>query len=140
MDWRILVLLTGIFMGIGDFFIKLGGDTKSNPVLLGLIFSIIACIPPTIYFLYIKGNRGGIALTKEGLIYAIVAGVCLGIVHVLFFTVYAKAPVTIVVPAVKVGGLVFVSLLGIIILKDSITLIKALGFIMSIGGIYLLLK
>lgn len=140
MDWKIWVILAAFFLGTTDFFIKLGANTKTNPVLSGLVFSIVAGVVSAIYFIYIKYCGTTIFTTRTGIIYAALGGLFVAIAQILLFIVYGKAQTSIVIPAVKVGALLFVSFLGIIILKDNLTLIKVLGFIMSISGIYLLLK
>lgn len=141
MDWKILVFITAFFLGMTDFFIKLGANTKTNPVLSGLVFSIVATIITATYFVYMKYcTSATVYSTKTGIVFATLAGLFVAVAQILFFIVYAKAPASIVIPAVKVGALLFVALLGIIILKDDASMIKILGFLVSIAGIYLLLK
>ena len=95
-------------------------------------------------FLLYQWQQEGVETIKysyRGLLIAALAGIGISLIHILYYTLFSKGvPVGVVSTAVTVGGLVLVSIIGIFLFKEPVSVPKLLGFAFSFAGIYLLLK
>ena len=77
---------------------------------------------------------------SSSIIYALIGGMLISLFSAVSFKALSLGPVSVVWPAIRVGGLAFVVLLGIFLLKEKLALQTLIGFTFAVIGIYLLLS
>lgn len=75
--------------------------------------------------------------SKIGLKYLIIAGILSGLAQVFFFLALKSGKIHVVVPIRNLSLLVTV-LLGVLILSESLTLMKSIGLVLGVIAIVLL--
>ncbi len=77
----------------------------------------------------------------SGLLAAMEVGISFsGVTLELYTTFGADAPVSVAVPAIRLGGVLLVSLAGIIVLREPISLDYGIGVTLVCLGMYLIVK
>lgn len=72
------------------------------------------------------------------MIFAVIGGVLISIFTTFSFKALSLGPVSQVIPIIRVGGVLLVTILGIILFKEKLTLNLILGVILSTLGLYLI--
>jgi uncharacterized membrane protein len=135
-----LAILAGMFNGIGDFFTKLTAG-KISPYLGGIILSIFAAVPSALYLIFIKGVQGNSYITKIGFLYSALGGLTIGIGVIFFFVMFNKGvDISQAQPIVKTALILTAVILGVLVLREKISMTHLLGMVFSLIGIYFLTK
>ncbi len=93
-----------------------------------------------IWILMDKIRGIGIQAQTVGVLSATGVGVSFSLVTVcLYLTFGAGAPISLVSPFARLGGLIIASLAGLFILHEPLTWRYATGMILAIGGVYLII-
>ena len=139
MNWLTTALITIVFYSVFDLFVKLASG-KINDNLGAAVMNIVAFVVSFGWFL-IRSRLGDPAnVTKMGLIYSIVAGAMVGLASLFFIKMFSLGVnLSIGVPLVRVGMIVLGSVLGVLILKEGLTVRYVVGFLLSILGLYLVM-
>jgi drug/metabolite transporter (DMT)-like permease len=89
----------------------------------------------------IDRNRGASGAAEPlAVICALAVGVAFTLVTVGLYKAFgAGAPITIVSPLVRLGGLVLASITGLVLWQEPITGRCVLGVVLAIAGIYLIM-
>lgn len=140
MNWLFFALGAIVFNALMDFFIKLSAG-KIHEGLGGFIINFFATVVLLVFILITKVKGESISNIKPGgIFYSILAGISIGIATVFFLKMFATGiNLSIGVPLVRIGIVLLASLLGILILKETISLKYILGFLLSLAGLYLLI-
>ncbi|MBW2027949.1 MAG: hypothetical protein JRH06_04810 [Deltaproteobacteria bacterium] len=86
---------------------------------------------------YLKGATFQVEL--RGLLAAIGVGVSFSLVTVgLYITFRAGAPISLVSPFVRLGGLLVASLVGLTLFQEAFSWRYAIGMVLSMTGVYLI--
>ena len=135
MSW-IIYAIGAMFAAAGsDLFRKLGSNLK-DPFTANLFSQIGSFSIAIILFLLFSRKFES---NPTGMTYAFIAGVLISFSTVLFFKALSIGPgVSTVAPVIRVGGVLFVAILGIIIFRDKLTWNVVLGIVLASSGIYLL--
>jgi len=135
MNWVILIIMVLLFYALYNFFISLSsGDI--HQVVGALILQITAAIFGGLVLLYLKLTKTELLVSKKGILFAVLAGICIGVAEISYFFVYSKGiSATVAIPIVMGGTVLVGSILGFIFLKESITLWHVLASILIIAGI-----
>lgn len=135
MNWSIYALLAILFTGFSDLFRKIGSDLK-DPFFASLIFQIGTF--STTVIMYLLFSRKYINDPK-GITFAFIGGIFIAIFTTLSFKALSIGPgASVVLPVLRIGGIIIVVMLGILVLKEKLSLQTIFGLILSISGIYLL--
>ena len=139
MNWISTALATVVFYSIFDLFVKLASG-KINDNLGAAIMNITSFVVAIAWFM-IRARAGDPSnVTRLGLIYSIVAGVMVGLASIFFIRMFSLGVnLSIGVPLVRVGMVVLGSVLGVLILKEGLTIRYVLGFLLSAFGLYLVM-
>lgn len=140
MNWLTTAFFTIIFYSTFDLFVKLASG-KINDNFGAALINITSFVVAISWFL-IRAQFGGetASVTRLGLTYSILAGVFIGVASIFFIRMFALGVnLSIGVPLVRVGMVVFGSLLGILILKEGFNIRYLAGFLLSALGLYLIL-
>lgn len=135
MSWVIYSLVAIGIVGISDLFRKLASNLK-DPFFANLVFQLSATTVAVISFLIFSRK---IEQNPRSILFASLGGMTIAVFSVLSFKALASGPgVSVVMPALRIGGVMLVAVLGILVLKEKITLQTLFGLIFSAIGIYLL--
>ena len=139
MSWLIFALATIFFYSIFDLLVKIS-SSKINGGLGAFIMNIVSALVVLIYMAYSMWQGEKVLTSKPGgVMFSTLAGIAIGLASIFFIRMFATGTnLSIGVPLVRIGIVLLASLLGIFILKESITFKYAIGFIMSLVGLYLI--
>jgi len=140
MNWLILAILSATTFGFYNFFTKLSAD-KLSPIIAAVFITGASFAIAVIAMITLKISGQAITFNKNMLLFPILAGVFAGVADVLYLFMFSSgAPITIGNPIV-VGGTVFVAVvLGLVILREPLTVIKGIGIILVLIGLVLLAR
>jgi drug/metabolite transporter (DMT)-like permease len=139
MNWISYAIGSAVALAAADFFIKMASGKLSNSLGL-LIYGSCTFIAGLTWVLLDKIRGVGLHAQTAGVLSASGVGVAFSCVTVgLYLTFGAGAPITLVSPFIRFGGLIIASLAGLFILHEPLTLRYAAGMILAIGGVYLII-
>jgi len=139
MTWLIFAISTAILYGFFDYFIKLTSG-KVSDALATLIVDGIATLIATGYVIFLKFRGEQFMATKQGLTFAIIAGILTGLFSITFIKVFsAGANLTLGVLIVRVGMIIVSVSLAIGVLRESLTPIQMIGGALALVGLGLLM-
>jgi transporter family protein len=134
MHYLTLALVTLVFLGIHYFLAKLISPHVASPVIA--LACCTACIPPLIAYIYFTKTpfipQNGLYL---GLAFLIGLPAAIGILTL--YMAIERGPVSIVMPIYGLNA-TMTAVLGIFILRESLSLEKAFGLILAVAAIILL--
>lgn len=138
------LLFIGFFFGLYDFFIKLASG-KTSPVVGSIICQFFSFLSIAVYWLYIAlviKQPDLNLLNKKGFVFSSIAGVLISLALVSLFYCLQNphAKTTIVMPLTLILRNIVLVLLSVIILKEDLSLVKIIGLVFSLTGIYLITR
>lgn len=137
MNWVTYSLIAILFLGFSDIFRKLASSI-SNSQFANLIFQCGAFVTSLLIFLTVDKT---IINNPKSVIYAFIGGALIAVATLFSIKALATGqPVSLVMPTLRAGGVALVAVLGLLILRDKMTVQTVLGLIFSSIGIYLLFQ
>lgn len=139
MTWLAYAGITALFYGFFDIFVKLTSG-KIDDTLGALIMNSIgtAIVAAAVWFLYASGKE--LTFTKEGLIYAILAGICIGVFSIALLKAFGPGSNPVVsISIVRVGMVMTSVLIGTLFLKFPLNFQQGVGLIVTAAGLLLIL-
>lgn len=138
MSWLIFGILASISYWFYNFFTKLAWE-KVDSILALLVFSAATFLFAVVVYLF-SIDKVNFVVSKNR-IRPILAWVLWGSAEIFYLKMFAKwAPLAIWNPLVVWWTVVLATILGIIILRENITLPKIAGILLCLAGIALLAK
>ncbi|NJN94573.1 MAG: hypothetical protein HC875_10985 [Anaerolineales bacterium] len=139
MDWIFYAVVTALLLAAADVFVKLAAGKLSNSVAL-LIYGSCTFLVGLGWVLWQRFQGVPQYAQLPGMIAAGAVGLTFAMVTLgLYITFGAGAPISLASPLIRLGGLVLVSLVGLIFFKEPLTWRYALGMLLAGGGIYLII-
>ena len=139
MNWLFFISLAILVNAFLDMAFKMGGG-KINEVAAALIANGISIIPPLLFFMLLIIKKETIKASPQGIIWMCLAGLAIGVGSIFIIKAFAMGPnLSVISPIYRIATVIVASLIGILILKDTINLKYILGFVLSITGLYLLM-
>lgn len=130
-----------ILFGIYDLFIKLGAG-RLDPALGAMITQVSSAVTLVGVFLFqsLKPDAPRPQATIQGIAFVTIAGILIAIALIcLFFVLQNKAArATTILPTILILRNITLVMLGIIVLREQLSLVKILGIAISFLGIYLI--
>ena len=140
MNWLPLALLTALCLASYNFFIKLASNHVSAAAG-AVVLQLVAAALGAAWLLKLKFEGQPIPVTPKGLSFAALAGLCVGLAEILTFIVFQRGVNSSVGTPVIVGGSVlFTAVLGLVVLREALTLPQAGGLLLIVAGIALLAR
>ena len=140
MTWLIYALVTAFLYAVFDVFVRLSSDKISH--ITGAVWmNTVAALTVSIFFIYnyIIGTKL-LEVKQHGWLFATLAGISVGLLSMTFIRVFAEgANVALGITVVRAGGIVIATLIGVLILKEDITLRTAFGILLSVVGVYMVI-
>jgi uncharacterized membrane protein len=138
MNWIVYALLSTIPMAAADFFMKLAAGKLSSSLGL-LMYGTSTFTVGLGWVLWQRINHVPQYAQSSGVVSAMMVGVSFCFVVAAFYATFeARAPISIVVPIIRLGGLLIASAAGIVLLREPLTLRYVIGMLMSCAGVYLI--
>lgn len=138
--WIVPALLCALAYAFYNIFIK-KGSYSINPVLGGVILQFVAALLGSLLLLFVTIRDGGTETLQwdwVGVQWAVCAGIAVGIAEMIsFFVSGMGVPAVQTIPIIIGGSVMFGTILGTVMLAETLTLQGWIGVAMLIGGIYL---
>ncbi len=137
--WLIGSILLAIIFGFFNLFNKLAAGKISDSLGALLVeSSAVLCIVLFFVYLNLTGKKLAEA-TSQGIIFSVLAGVCVGIGSILYFFIFrSKGELSIAGSIVWGGSLLVMAVAGLVLLKEPFSIQKLLGIGLSLIGLFLL--
>ncbi|MBU6121848.1 EamA family transporter [Hymenobacter siberiensis] len=140
MNWLPLALLTALCLALYNFFIKLAADHVS-PAVGAVVLQLVAAALGAAWLLKLKLQGQPLVVSGKGLAWAVLAGLGVGLAEILTFVVFQRGVNSSVGTPVIVGGSVLLTaILGLVVLREALTLPQAGGLLLIVAGIALLAR
>lgn len=135
MDWIIYSLIGIFIVGFSDIFRKLATSLK-DPFFTNLVFQAGSFFTAILLFAIFSRK---IEYNPRDMTYAVIGGLTISMFSLFSFKALSTGPgVSVVMPAMRIGGVALVSILGVLLLKEKLSIQTIIGLIFSFIGIYLL--
>ena len=139
-SWLPLALLTALCLALYNFFIKLAAN-HVPPAVGAVVLQLVAAALGAAWLLKLKLQGQPLAVSGKGLALAALAGVGVGLAEILTFVVFQRGVNSSVGTPVIVGGSVLLTaLLGLVLLREGLTVSQAAGLLLVVVGIALLAR
>lgn len=138
LNWISLAVMTAVFYGVYNFFIKVSSG-HINQIVGAVILQIVAALLGGVILFIMKMTNSPLEISPKGVWFAILAGIFVGLAEITSFFVFSKGIyASIGIPIVIGGSVLFGAVLGLIFLKETINPANILGILLIVGGIILL--
>jgi drug/metabolite transporter (DMT)-like permease len=105
-----------------------------------LLYGVCTFLIGLVWVLWQRANDVPQYAQPAGILAAIGVGIVFSFVTLgLYVTFGAGAPISVASPAIRLGGLMLVSLIGLTLLQEPLTWRYGIGMLMACGGIYLII-
>lgn len=135
MNWIIYSLIAISIIGVSDLFRKLASNLK-DPFFTNLLFQFASFTTALLlYFIFSRKFEQN----PRDIYYALIGGATVSLFSLFSFKALSTGPgLSVVIPILRTGGLTFAAMLGLLVLREKLTIQSFLGLIFSVIGIYLL--
>lgn len=135
MNWLIFVIIALFSYGFYNFFIKISSG-NIHQVVGAVILQATAALFGILILVYLKLANKELLISQKGILFAVLAGICIGIAEISYFVVFSKGiDASVAIPIVMGGTVLIGSVLGIIFLKEALSLWHVLASVLIIAGI-----
>ena len=139
-NWLPLALLTALCLALYNFFIKLASN-HVPPAVGAVVLQLVAAALGGVWLLKLMLQGHPLALSGKGLGLAALAGLGVGLAEILTFVVFQRGVNSSVGTPVIVGGSVLLTaVLGLVVLRETLTFSQAGGLLFIVVGIVLLAR
>ncbi|AIZ63988.1 hypothetical protein PK28_10345 [Hymenobacter sp. DG25B] len=140
MPWFLLALLTAFCLALYNFFIKLASD--HIPAAVGaVVLQLVAALLGGGWLLWLKLQGQPLPISGKGLGLAALAGLGVGLAEILTFVIFSRGvPSSVGTPIIVGGSVLLTAALGLLLLRESLSISQALGLLLIVGGIALLAR
>ncbi len=140
MHWLTFAILAATSFGFYNFFTKLASDKLSPTIALMIITgtSFVVALVATLVF---KFTGQSLSFSKNDILFPILAGLFSGVAEILFLFMFSKnAPLSLGNPIVVGGTIVVAVILGLLILREPLNIVKVSGIVVTLIGLALLAR
>ncbi len=139
MSWKVYALMTAIILAMADFLVKLAAGKLSNSVAM-LLYGVCTFLIGLSWVVWQRTQGTPQYAQPAGVLAALGVGIVFSFVTLgLYATFGAGAPISVASPAIRLGGLILVSLVGLTLLGEPLTWRYVVGMLLACGGIYLII-
>ncbi len=136
MSWTSYALGTAVALAAADFFVKLAAGKLSNSVAL-LLYGSCTFLFGLGWVLWQRIHGVPQYVQPSGVLAALGVGVAFSLVTLgLYASFGAGAPISVVSPTIRFGGIVLASLAGLILLREPFSWRYVIGFLLAGSGVY----
>jgi transporter family protein len=136
----VIALLAALCLALYNFFIKLAADHVS-PAVGAVVLQLVAAVLGAAWLLKMKLQGQPLVLTGQGLALAALAGLGVGLAEILTFVVFQRGVnASVGTPLIVGGSVLLTTVLGVVVLREALTLPQAGGLLLIVAGIALLAR
>jgi transporter family protein len=140
LNWLPMALLTALCLAGYNFFIKLAAN-HIPPAVGAVVLQLVAAGLGAAWLLKLKLQGQPLVVSGKGLALAALAGVSVGIAEILTFVVFSRGvPASVGTPVIVGGSVLLAALLGLVVLREALSLGQAGGLVLIVAGIALLAR
>ncbi len=140
LNWLPLALLTALCLAGYNFFIKLAAN-HLPPAVGAVVLQLVAAALGAAWLLKLRLQGQPIIMTGTGLGLAALAGLSVGVAEILTFVMFSRGlPASVGTPVLVGGSVLLAALLGLVVLRETLTLGQASGLVLIVVGIVLLAR
>jgi uncharacterized membrane protein len=133
----ILFIASMVTLGFADFATKQASG-RITPALGTLIYAASAMAPALLWTLWSQ-SQAPLVVTRAGVLWAVATGLAFGVFAGLLFFLFSKGVnLSLGVPVIRIGGIAFAALLGIVALREPFNMQSIAGFLFAAVGILLI--
>lgn len=139
-SWLVYIHLAAVTWAGHLLCLKFAGERLPSALVTSVFYVFALLTVFTIYILSTDKAPTKAVMSEPKLLLALIgAGVTIGLTDYFFVTSLAKGgPVSLTTPIFSALGILLVAVLGVLLFKESLTLVKVLGFVFAITGIFLI--
>jgi transporter family protein len=138
MHWLIILIITAVFFGFYNFFIKVSAG-HIHEILGAVILQAVALLLGGAVLIYLKVKNLPFENSSRGLLFAVLAGVAVGLAEITSFYAFSKGtPASIGIPVIVGGTVVVGTLLGVLFLKEQLHWQHYTGITLILAGIFII--
>jgi uncharacterized membrane protein len=124
-------------LGFADFATKQASG-RISPALGTLIYAASAMAPALAWTIWTR-THAPLVVTRAGIGWAVATGLAFGVfAGLLFFLFSHGVNLSLGAPIIRLGGIAFAALLGILVLREPVNAQSVAGFILAALGITLI--
>jgi transporter family protein len=139
-NWLPLALLTALCLAGYNFFIKLAAD-HLPPAAGAVVLQLVAAGLGAAWLVRLKLLGQPLALTGKGVGLAALAGLSVGLAEILTFVVFKRGlPASVGTPVIVGGSVLLTAMLGLVVLREGLSMAQAGGLGLIVIGIALLAR
>lgn len=139
-NWFWYAVGASVLYGAHQIFTKLAAD-KISDGLGGFVVEGSAALTILIYLAWLRfGGTWNQTASAPGVYYSVLTGICVGIGTILFFLLFQKGGPLSAVPMILAGGAALMAVVGIFFFRETASLPRVLGIVLSLVGLFLLKK
>jgi len=126
-----------ITLGFADFATKQASG-RISPALGTLIYAATAMMPALAWTVWTRTHTS-LVVTRTGVLWAMATGLAFGgFAGLLFFLFSHGVNLSLGTPVIRLGGIAFAAMLGIVVLREPFNLQSLAGFVLAALGILLI--
>jgi bacterial/archaeal transporter family protein len=138
MSWVLIGILAGLFFAIYNLLLSLS-SSNLHAFVGSVALSISSAVVTIAMILLFKMSGVDINFTAKGVKMACFAGIFSAVGSLLYFWMYQKkAPVSVGVPLISISTIIFSALIGLLFLGEKLTMIKIIGLMLAVAGIWVM--
>ncbi|RZK99293.1 MAG: hypothetical protein EOO62_25005 [Hymenobacter sp.] len=139
-NWLPLALLTALCLAGYHFFIKLAAS-HVPPAVGAVVLQLVAAGLGAAWLVRLKLQGQPLPVSGKGIGLAALAGLSVGLAEILTFVVFRRGvPAAVGTPVIVGGSVLLAALLGLVVLREALTLSQAGGLLLIVAGIGLLAR
>ena len=124
-------------LGFADFATKQASG-RISPALGTLIYAASAMVPALVWTIWTRAHAP-LVVNRAGGLWAVATGLAFGIFAGLLFYLFSQGVnLSLGTPVIRLGGIAFAALLGIIVLREPFNFQSIAGFVLAALGIFLI--
>lgn len=140
MNWIFLAALTAGFYALYNIFIK-EASGHLHEVLGAVILQAVALALGCGWLIYLKWKGIPLEVTPRGVSLSVLAGIFVGLAEITSFLVFARGvPASAGIPVIIGGSVLIAAVIGMVWLKEAVSMYQLLGLALVVGGIWLLTR
>ena len=140
MNWITLAIITAFSYGAYNVFIKIASG-HINQIVGAVILQIVAAMLGGVLLVILKMTNASLTISQKGVVYAVLAGLFVGLAEITSFFVFSKGvSASVGVPIIIGGSVLVAAMLGLFFLKESLSPMQYLAIALIVAGVGLLAK
>jgi bacterial/archaeal transporter family protein len=137
LTWIVYASIAAVSLAAADSFVKLAANRISTGLGL-LLYGGCTFLTGVGWVLWDYVQGAPQHARPSGFLCAVGVGVAFSSVTIcLYKTFEASAPISVALPLIRVTGLFLAILLGIVVLREPLTMRYVIGFLLACAGLYL---